>query len=368
MGSKGGGGYDAGPSIEYGNKALALQEKMYNESVERTGPYYDTGTAGLSMLADLLGIQGGSVKTRDQWREELAPSYTYEEEVAGDPISVLTGMSQHTGPLNTIDGFRPQGEKVSIKLDQPINAGRSVTRTDTEGLNAALEERMANQERPDNFGSLLQSFDLDKFHADPGYQFRLDEGQKAIERAASARGQYYDPSTVKALNDYNSNMADQTYNDSYNRYNMDQSNIFNRLAAISGIGQTANSQMNAAGANNAAAAGQVYGQMGSAMQAAQNANASQPSMFDTLLGVGAQLGSAYLTGGMASDIRVKENIERIGLENGFPTYKFNYKGGDKQYIGVMAQDVQQSRPDAVIDIDGVLHVDYGKIGVEMRSA
>ena len=79
------------------------------------------------------------------------------------------------------------------------------------------------------------------------------------------------------------------------------------------------------------------------------------------------LGSAAL-GGLAriaipSDRRIKQNISQIGnLANGLPLYVFNYRtdpDGIPQ-IGLMAQDVEQLYPDAVITIDGVKHVNYAK--------
>ncbi len=64
---------------------------------------------------------------------------------------------------------------------------------------------------------------------------------------------------------------------------------------------------------------------------------------------------------MASDRRVKTDIERVGtLDNGLPVYLYRYKTGGPPHIGVMAQDVQEKNPDAVHDINGVLHVDYRK--------
>ena len=70
----------------------------------------------------------------------------------------------------------------------------------------------------------------------------------------------------------------------------------------------------------------------------------------------------------ASDIFLKENIIRVGEENGFPVYEFNYKANpEKRYRGVMAQDVIKTRPDAVGEIYGFLAVDYEKIGVEFRE-
>ena len=60
-----------------------------------------------------------------------------------------------------------------------------------------------------------------------------------------------------------------------------------------------------------------------------------------------------------SDIRVKQNIRQVGaLENGLPVYAFQYVWGGPTIIGLMAQDVEQVNPDAVIEIGGIKHVNY----------
>lgn len=69
----------------------------------------------------------------------------------------------------------------------------------------------------------------------------------------------------------------------------------------------------------------------------------------------------------SSDARLKENIVPVGLENGFPVYMFNYIGRKDRYIGVMAQDVEKTRPDAVHENGGYKAVDYDAIGVIFRK-
>jgi len=61
-----------------------------------------------------------------------------------------------------------------------------------------------------------------------------------------------------------------------------------------------------------------------------------------------------------SDIHIKENIVPEAAHwKGFNVYTFNYIGDPKPRRGVMAQEVERSRPDAVYDIGGVKHVAYG---------
>ena len=70
-----------------------------------------------------------------------------------------------------------------------------------------------------------------------------------------------------------------------------------------------------------------------------------------------------------SDRRLKQEICRIGVSpSGLPIYSFRYIWGGPIYVGVMAQDLLATRPDAVIQSEGgYLMVDYDKIDVRLRS-
>ena len=63
-----------------------------------------------------------------------------------------------------------------------------------------------------------------------------------------------------------------------------------------------------------------------------------------------------------SDIRVKRNIVSEGTSwKGLDVYTYNYLGQSTRRRGVMAQDVEKIYPDAVVELGGVKHVDYGAI-------
>ena len=74
-------------------------------------------------------------------------------------------------------------------------------------------------------------------------------------------------------------------------------------------------------------------------------------------------------GGRRSDIRLKHDIALLGrLNNGLGFYRFAYNGGDKLYVGVMAQEVQAVMPGAVVcGRDGYLRVFYDKIGLPFQT-
>lgn len=103
--------------------------------------------------------------------------------------------------------------------------------------------------------------------------------------------------------------------------------------------------------------------------AAQQRWQQQMQMISDLIGMGGQLGGAAM---MASDERLKENIERYGFDaiQGVPAASWDWIPGsgmpDGRQYGVIAQDLQQVRPDLVhAGDDGMLMVDYrGLLGGE----
>ncbi len=122
-----------------------------------------------------------------------------------------------------------------------------------------------------NLPELTRRFSLSDFEVDPGYFFRLSEGQKAIDRAAAARGRWNAPATAMALSRFNQDLASQEFGNAFNRFNLGQTNEYNRLAGLAGTGQTAVSQLGQLGQQNvnslanlltSGAAAQASGRMG----------------------------------------------------------------------------------------------------------
>jgi hypothetical protein len=62
-----------------------------------------------------------------------------------------------------------------------------------------------------------------------------------------------------------------------------------------------------------------------------------------------------------SDERAKEDIEPIGILNdGQNVVRFRYRGEPETHIGLIAQDVAEFEPDAVVSVGGLLHIDPRK--------
>ncbi len=120
-----------------------------------------------------------------------------------------------------------------------------------------------------NMDDYTKNFSMADFQKDPGYQFRMDEGNKAIERSAAAKGGLNSGGTMKALTRYSQGVASDEYQSAYNRFNTDRSNSFNRLASLAGIGQTANNAIGQSGQNMANNVSQNIIGAGNANAAAQ---------------------------------------------------------------------------------------------------
>ena len=73
---------------------------------------------------------------------------------------------------------------------------------------------------------------------------------------------------------------------------------------------------------------------------------------------------------ISSDVRLKTDIEQVGTTvYGLPLYHFRYKTGAERFEGVMAQDVLEVMPDAVVvGEDGYYRVKYAQLGISMTKA
>jgi len=119
-------------------------------------------------------------------------------------------------------------------------------------------------------GQFEHQFGLQDFQASPAYQFNLEQGKLALDKASAARGKYYAPSTLQDIAKFSQGLASNEYQNAFSNYQTGIGNIWNRLQQISGGGQNAAAQQgafgtqvgqqlgaNAIGAGNAQAAGIV---------------------------------------------------------------------------------------------------------------
>lgn len=219
-------------------------------------------------------------------------------------------------------------------------------------------------------------------------QGQLDKSAAQTMSQFSGAGRYGSGANTNALATSLGNIRSNALS---NQYNQDVQNML-----------TANNQIDSANQNQLNSLNSLYqgysGALGNALAGGQildqNAQNQLNADFDkwteadnrgwTRLGLlqsaaagaagnyGTQTGSQKQSGfslGTKSDVRAKENIVPVGIRNGHTVYEWNYKGSSARYRGVMAQDVLEKDPLAVmIDDDGLFMVDYGRVGFEMEAA
>jgi hypothetical protein len=175
---------------------------------------------------------------------------------------------------------------------------------------APNSELNVNINSPD-FGRYARDFGMADFQADPGYAFRLSEGQKALDRSAAARGGLISGGALKAASRYGQDAASQEFTNAFNRYQTNRSNQLAPLQSLAGLSQTAANTVATAGQNYANSAGNInamnsanqgnlalqrgniaatqYGNYGSALNTALNTDWSKYGFGNSGGGMGTQM-------------------------------------------------------------------------------
>jgi hypothetical protein len=120
----------------------------------------------------------------------------------------------------------------------------------------------------------LTGFNMQNYFNDPGYQFRLQQGQQGINNAAAARGNFFAPATMQALGEHQQGLAATGYEDAFNRYMAEQQGLYgqqmgnqqqmyNQLAGLLGYGSQATGQLAQGQYGTAQSLGQNQSQLGS---------------------------------------------------------------------------------------------------------
>ena len=204
------------------DRAAELQQQQFERQVELQAPFREAGLTAQNRLMTLLG---------------LAPQG-------------VTGK----GGLDGMGGSL---------LGTPIGAAGDVTSPD--------------------FGRYARGFGAADFQADPGYAFRLAEGQKALDRQAAARGGLISGGALKAAQRYGQEMGSQEYTNAFNRYQTERQAQLNPLQSLAGVGQTSSQQLGAAGQAMASGVGEAMGQ---AAQARASGYVGQANALSSALGTG----------------------------------------------------------------------------------
>jgi hypothetical protein len=101
-------------------------------------------------------------------------------------------------------------------------------------------------------------FSMQNFQQDPGYAFRLSEGQKQLDRQAASRGGLISGGALKAATRFGQEMGSQEYTNAFNRYQIEREARLKPLQSLTGMGQTTASTLGTTGSNMAGNVGEAY--------------------------------------------------------------------------------------------------------------
>ena len=231
--------------------STAAQERMFNKQVELQEPWRAAGQGALNRLNYLLGLD--TAKTYDQYRQELLPQYT--RQTSASTGSKYPPHIQAFIERNLADTGMSAQDIAKISGGGGGVGGQTI---DEAALDAAIRARMsedAGAPKGADYGKYARDFSMADFEADPGYAFRLSEGQKALDRQAAARGGLISGSALKAAQRYGQDMGSQEYTNAFNRYQTNRANQLNPLQSLANVGQTSANTLSNAAANFGAAIG-----------------------------------------------------------------------------------------------------------------
>lgn len=176
--------------------AIDAQTAAQERALELQRPQREAGWAATAALMDMTGLPRKS-----------AIDVAYNPE---------TGVYESDfGSGGAIDGSNP------IAMAYGALGRRIAPQAQKEAAANAREERLMD----------LGSYERYNWQQDPGYQFRMDEGIRALDRSAAARGVLNSGGQGRALVRYGQDYASNEYQ-----------NVYNRLATIAGYGNAAVAQ------------------------------------------------------------------------------------------------------------------------------
>jgi len=115
-----------------------------------------------------------------------------------------------------------------------------------------------------DYGKYARDFGMSDFTTDPGYGFRLSEGQKALDRQAAVRSGLISGGALKAATRYGQDMGSQEFQNAFNRYQTNRANQLQPLQSLMGAGQTAANTMGNVASNYGTNAGNLITSGGAA--------------------------------------------------------------------------------------------------------
>ena len=188
-----------------------------------------------------------------------------------------------------------------------------------------------------DYGTLSKQFTGQDMYKDPGYAFRLNEGIKALDRSAAARGGLLSGNQLRGVTQFGQDYATNEYQNAFNRYEAERAARLNPLQSLAGQAQsTANTLTNAAGSlGSGEAAALMAGGNAAAAGLIGAGNARASGYMGTANAITGAIGQGvnYYTGQQAVANQQNQFNQLMGLYGGGSTRPATYGSSGSSYWG-----------------------------------
>ena len=345
-----------------------LDAKLANQGVVAGTEAYNRAKMG-------LGMQQNDLLNQAQLQAQGIGQNLFNQALQGGQFTNQALLGQNQAQLSNT-GLNNQA--IAQNFGQNLSAQQLQNQAAQQNYaNLLAGTQLGNQAGQQNYANLLAGQGFNNQAAQQQYQNQLAAqaaNNPALQQMYANQQQQQQSNNAIAQQQFanqmqNANLANQARQQGFGELSYMRNEPLNTLNAVRSGSQVQGAnfvnpanQATTTGADYLSAA-QAQGQYNMAGYNAQQA--AQASANQGLMGLGGTLGAAAIL----SDIRTKENIKAIGwLPNGLPVYEYEYKpefkaeAGYGKHIGVMAQEVEQVVPEAIITrADGYKMVDYAKL-------
>jgi hypothetical protein len=218
-------------------------------------------TFGISATAALAGATAiggglaymGSQNAANAQRDAANQSAATQQAIANQSIAAQKEMYQQG--RTDLAPYREGGVNAQNQLMQLLGIGGDTT--------------------AQGYGKYARDFGMSDFTTDPGYQFRLEQGMRALNAGAAAKGMGMSGANIKGATEYGQNMGSQEYTNAFNRYQTNRAAQLDPLFKLYTGGQAAASGSATQAGNLGSNLGTTYSNLGTNLgTAATNAGAA----------------------------------------------------------------------------------------------
>jgi hypothetical protein len=277
-------------------RAQFSQEQARQQSMELLSPYTDMGRNASRKLSELLGIADP---------EGYAPRPELQDFVEQVRKEHFDKYGKDYGRNSNIANQTVHAKNLYDAAMQKWQAGKEAY----EKANPVDESK----------ATLLKNFSNEDFVKDPGYEFRMAEGEKGIQRQLAKMGGFNSGAALKAIDRYNQDYASNEFSNAYNRDAANKARTFTFLSGSAGQGLQAAGAGIGANTNAANNNSQIQSNLGSDLSKIyQQADTNQSNMFQNAIGNG-----LYIWERNNRPVTGQSSVPSGGYSTEVPTYASN---------------------------------------------